>query len=779
MRPWTPRVRTDKSLASSLTGRFRSRRDDRGFVLLESVIAIGLITVIMTAMTTFFVTTMTSSAKQRAQQAAVQLADSGIQKARSLGATGAYAGRTTTAVNTQWATAPAITDPVRTWLTSMQQATDSSGSATVALPTIAVTQNINNVNYSVNYYIGWCWRTTAVSGDAAACVSGSATGDIPLVRTVVAVTWAGQYCPSNACSYITASLLNGTADSAFNTNAPPPSAPALTGCLAQNFAVPMFVTKNIVASGTAPGCTVVGGIPIIRYSSPDLTAKVGLLLGGDGTISGTPTPANVTGVTVTITVTDGFKRTSSQTILIKVFDTLKATEPSVSQVGVVGRPFSVTPKAISGSLSYIWAPSGGTQLPAGLTMPDATTGVITGTPTASFSTQPISLMVTDQLTGQSDPITFNLTVYGPLTLTAPPAQLSTIGKPLTLALSATGGAPGLVWTASGLPAGLAIDPSTGVISGTPTAFVVTTVSVTVTDLVSIQAQTVTFQWTINAGACTTVFTAAAGSRSLTIGAHAGGPATVQLILVGGGGGSGDQYSFYQETLGGNGGKVIATYVLPASATPVVLTVFVGGGGTKGHGTDTVAGGVGNNAGGKGLRGGAAGGGASTLLLGSAPLTVAGGGGGGADGGSAGSGRDGGDGSGTAAGVDGGADGGNGGLKGTNDGTTPLAGTSRGAAGTVITATGVGHGGDSANGGGGGGGGFGPGGGGGSPSGSRDGGGGGGGAGYLSATIFGSPTDVTRGVGGGGTNPGAGGNNNSSGIPGSFSGTICGSTPTLG
>jgi type II secretory pathway pseudopilin PulG len=775
MRPWTPRVRTDESLASSLTGRFRTWRDDRGFVLLESVIAIGLITVIMTAMTTFFVTTMNLSAKQRAQQAAVQLADSGIQKARSLGATGAYAGRTAAAVNAQWGTAPATTAPVSTWLTSMQKATDSSGSAIVALPTTAVTQNINNVDYSVNYYIGWCWRTSAASGAAAAC--GPATSDIPLVRTVVAVTWAGQYCPFNACSYITASLLNGTADSAFNINAAPPSAPTLTGCLPQNFAVPMLVNKNIVASGPAPGCMVVGGIPIILYSSPDLASKIpGLSLQADGTIVGTPSSPNVAGASVTITVTDGFRRTSSQTILIKVFNKLKATQPSVSQVAVVGRSFSVTPTAINGSLSYTWALSGSTPLPAGLAMPNATTGVITGSPTASFSTQPISLMVTDQLTGQTDPITFNLTVYGPLTLTAPPAQLSTIGNPLTLALSATGGAPGLVWTVSGLPAGLVIEPSTGVISGTPTGFVVTTVSVTVTDPISVQSQTVSFQWTINAGTCTTVFTSAAGGRSLTIGPHAG-PATVQLILVAGGGASGDQWGLYTVSTGGNGGKVAATYVLPASATPVVLTVFVGGGGARGQYNVTAAGGVGNNAGGKGLGGGAAGGGASTLLLGSAPLTVAGGGGGGAYGFFLGSGGDGGAGSGTAAGSNGGADGGNAGLAGTNDGTTPLAGTSRGTPGSVNQSTGVGTGGDSANGGGGGGGGFGPGGGGGSPEGFHKGGGGGGGAGYLSATIFGSPTDVTRGVGGGGSNPGAGGYRNP-GTAGSFSGIVCGSTPTL-
>ena len=76
----------DRRLDESM--RARGRRpvggDDSGFVLLESVVAIALITIVMAAFTTFFVGGITSTNHQRARQAAAQIADSSIETIRGL-----------------------------------------------------------------------------------------------------------------------------------------------------------------------------------------------------------------------------------------------------------------------------------------------------------------------------------------------------------------------------------------------------------------------------------------------------------------------------------------------------------------------------------------------------------------------------------------------------------------------------------------------------------------------------------------------------------------------
>ena len=91
-----------------------------------------------------------------------------------------------------------------------------------------------------------------------------------------------------------------------------------------------------------------------------------------------------------------------------------------------------------------------------------------------------------------------------MTVTQPANQAGTVGTAVNLANSASGGTAPYTWSATGLPAGLSINGSTGTISGTPTTAGNSSVTVTATDS-SNPAKTgsATFAWQVNpAGTCT-------------------------------------------------------------------------------------------------------------------------------------------------------------------------------------------------------------------------------------------------------------------------------------
>jgi hypothetical protein len=153
----------------------------------------------------------------------------------------------------------------------------------------------------------------------------------------------------------------------------------------------------------------------------------------------------------------------------------------VISIGEAMAPIQVDGSKGTGALTYA-----ATGLPDGVLI-DASTGVISGTPKESddLKAYPVTVTVTDSspTAAESASTGFTLTLSNRLRVD-PVADASVHrGAVLTpIQVSAHGGTPGYSYAATGLPAGVTIDPSTGLIGGTPTAAAGrNAVHVTVTD----------------------------------------------------------------------------------------------------------------------------------------------------------------------------------------------------------------------------------------------------------------------------------------------------------
>ncbi len=216
-----------------------------------------------------------------------------------------------------------------------------------------------------------------------------------------------------------------------------------------------------------------GGTTPYTWSLTSGTLPTGLSLNtATGVISGTPT-ASVTNSPLTFQAKDSGapQQTKSVNLTLTVAPATLAITTTSLAIGQVNVAYSSTLAATGGTTPYTWSLTGGT-LPTGLSL-NAATGVISGTPTASVTSTPLTFLVKDSGTPQqSKSVSLTLTI-APATLAITTTSLPSgqVGVAYSTTLAASGGTKPFTWsiTSGTLPAGLSLNASTGAITGTPTA----------------------------------------------------------------------------------------------------------------------------------------------------------------------------------------------------------------------------------------------------------------------------------------------------------------------
>ncbi len=383
-----------------------NRAHDGGFILLESIVAIAIISIIMAAFTTFFVKAIISTNHERARQAAIQIADSQVETIRALPVTDLAAGDYVDLIPP----VPAIPAPpaavINPWL--VPPTLTLPGALTAALSQAVDDPTVNNIVYRINIYLRSCVILTGGSNCTVPTGTLSPGAGISYMRAVVAVNWQDATCPGATCTYLTATLLNQDANPCLN--------PAITGSQlvvtdsADPTASPTPLNLPLIPPGRkwtvgsnralqlAVQPAVVGG----SFALAAGQLPPGLYLTPSGLISGRlpaalPSPAIGT---ATFTFTDACSQTATDVLNWSVVLPPTITPPRDQQtvidtqipdlsvltacVNAVNVPCSTCPNT---PCTFTW-----TNGPVGLTISNS--GVISGTPTVA-GTVGVTVSITD------------------------------------------------------------------------------------------------------------------------------------------------------------------------------------------------------------------------------------------------------------------------------------------------------------------------------------------------------------------------------------------------
>ena len=326
-------------------------------------------------------------------------------------------------------------------------------------------------------------KTTLTEGRAITAATFTVTGGAP------PVTWQATGLPSGLTLSSTGTL-TGTPSAGSGSAAGTSYTASVTvrdanGATDASEVQLKVFTPPAITAPTIPNATESKALTSFTYTAtgaPTLTwSATGLptwatINASTGAVAGTPTSgsgsSNPTSYSFTVTVTDANGATATTgTQTLKVYKAPAITVPSIQAKATEGKGIASATFVGVGAPPLSWSASG---LPDGLTL-NASSGALSGTPSAGSGSKTgtsysftVSLLDGNGNTSTTAPL--SIAVYNPpkVTSSATLQSKATEGRAITtITYGSDGGSPTLTWTATGLPTGMSINSSTGVLSGTP------------------------------------------------------------------------------------------------------------------------------------------------------------------------------------------------------------------------------------------------------------------------------------------------------------------------
>ena len=342
----------------------------------------------------------------------------------------------------------------------LTSATSSAFDIISALPSAPVISSATTANGTVN--LSFSYQITASNSPASFNAA-----NLPAGLSVNTSTGAITGTPTATGTFnVTLSATNaggtGTASLSITISPPPSSPPVINSATTASGTVNQSFSYQITASNSPTS-----------YNATNLPAGLSVNT-SSGAITGTPSAAGTTNVTISATNASG-TGTGSLSITINPPPSSPPAITSASTTsGTVNQTFSYQITGSNSPTSF-----NATNLPAGLSV-NTGTGAITGTPSGA-GTSSVTISATNASgTGTASlSITINPPPSSPPVITSATTASANVGVSFTYNITASNSPAS--YNATNLPAGLSVNTGTGAITGQPTTAGTTNVTISATN----------------------------------------------------------------------------------------------------------------------------------------------------------------------------------------------------------------------------------------------------------------------------------------------------------